>query len=430
MADTTKPLVVRTVSVFRDLLSQLQSHLLDLATDPSQAGRIDALESVSMLADSIATVSSTVFAREVTRETGSSSRRSTALSAGISRSPSLGATASSDSSDSTKFAEHYTQVLQDTLIFGQIASALEAVLATLKLAKFFVVLDEWSTIPADVQPYIAEFLKRTILPISRVSLKIGSLPYQSVFRVKAKQGQHIGLEFGADVTRNLDLDEYYAFENDPGLAIETFADLLWRHLTGNIRPNDHLQNKYGVSTAHELRRILFANDECFADLLKAASGVARDFLGIFTAAYFRAAVARTNVIEQGSVRHAVLAAFQTEKLLNLDGDQERYLRDIASSLREHGGGGFFLLNRTLLADPMVQSLFDMRLIHLAQRYYIGVPNAKHSFSLFSLDYGACLTLGVPLKREAARDLSRTEASDSTLVADLSELLSQPRSDGA
>jgi hypothetical protein len=426
MTDTSKPLIIRITSVFRDLLGQLQSHLLDLATDPRQAERIDALESVSILADSIATVSSTVSAREVTTETGSSSRRSTAWSAGISRDPSLSAGSSSDSSASTKFAEHYTQVLQDTVIFGEIASALEAVLTTLGLAKFFVVLDEWSAIPADVQPYIAEFLKRTILPIPRMSVKVGSLTYQSVFRTRAESGQYVGLEFGADVTRNLDLDEYYTFENNPTLAMETFTDLLWRHLTGNISPADYLQSEFGVSAPGELRRTLFSDNECFADLLRSASGVARDFLSIFTAAYFRAAIARTSFIDQGSVQHAVLAAFQTEKLLNLDGDQERCLRSIAGSLREHGGGNIFLLDRALLADPMIQSLFDMRVIHIAQSYYTGAPDAKGSFSLYSLDYGASLALGVLPKLEVARRPSTSKDSGSTLVPDLSALLRTTR----
>jgi hypothetical protein len=422
MTDSSKPLIIRTISVFRDLLGQLQSHLLDLATDPRQDERIDALESVSMLADSIATVSSTVSAREVTTETGSSSRRSTMLSASISRSPSLSAASKSDSSDSRKFAEHYTQLLEDTVIFGQIAAALEAVLSTLRLTKFFVVLDEWSTIPADVQPYIAEFLKRTLLSIPRMSIKIGSLTYQSAFRVKTARNQYAGFEFGADVTRNLDLDEYYTFENNPILAIETFTDLLWRHLTANINPIGYLGGEYGASTAGELRNILFSNDECFADLLRSASGVSRDFLSIFTSAYFRAAVARTNLIDQDSVRHAVLAAFQTEKLLNLDGEQESCLRDIADSLREHGGGNSFLLDRTLLSNPMIQSLFDMRVIHLAQSYYTGASDVKGAFSLYSLDYGASLTLDVPMKRDEVGASSRSEASSSTSVPDLSALL--------
>ena len=147
MTNPAKPLTLRSVSVFRDLLAQLQGYLLDLATDPLQPERIDALESVSILADTIASVSSNVAAREITAETDTSARRSSKLSATAAASPSVAAGFTSETTDSTKFSEHYTQVFEDTIIFSEIANSLEQVLSTLGISKLVLVLDEWSAIP-------------------------------------------------------------------------------------------------------------------------------------------------------------------------------------------------------------------------------------------------------------------------------------------
>jgi hypothetical protein len=394
MTDPTKSLTIRSVSVFRDLLGQLQSHLLDLATDPNQPERIDALESVSALAETVATVSSRVSSREIVAETDSTVRRSSHFGAKLSKDPSLAAESSSENANSRKFSEHYTQVFQDTIVFAEISSSLERALATLGITRLYLILDEWSTIPSDVQPVIAEYLKRTMLPSSGVVLKIGSLTYRSNFAAKTADGTRIGLEFGGEVTRNLDLDEHYASEKDATVTLRIFTDLLWRHLVTNIDPSDYLQSTYDISTADALRERIFSDYDCFADLLRAAAGVARDFLSIFTAAYFRAAVARTGTIERQAVQHAALMSFQSEKLLNLDSEQESDLNNIVAALREFNGGCFFLLDSKLLIEPAVQSLFDMRVIHVSQRYYTGQKKSDHSSTLYTLDYGASLMYGL------------------------------------
>jgi hypothetical protein len=244
-----------------------------------------------------------------------------------------------------------------------------------------------------------------MLPNSGITLKIGSLTYRSTFATKTPDGARIGLEFGGEITRSLDLDENYASEKGASLPPRTFTDLLWRHLVTNIDPSDYLQNEYGIFTADELRARIFSHDNCFAALLRTASGVPRDFLSIFTAAYFRAAVARTAVIERQAVRHAALMSFQTEKLLNLDSDQERYLRNIVTSLREHNSEGFFLLDSEFLVEPMVQSLFDMRVIHVAQRFYTSQNDPNRSFTLYALDYGASLMFGLPERSPELSDAS-------------------------
>jgi hypothetical protein len=44
-----------------------------------------------------------------------------------------------------------------------------------------VLIDEWSSLPLAIQPYLAEFLKRGLLPLTIVTLKIGALEYRCRF---------------------------------------------------------------------------------------------------------------------------------------------------------------------------------------------------------------------------------------------------------
>lgn len=66
MTDPTQPLTLRCISVFRDLLSEIQNFLLDVATDPSRDGT--GLEQVSDVAEALTHVTHSVREREVTVE--------------------------------------------------------------------------------------------------------------------------------------------------------------------------------------------------------------------------------------------------------------------------------------------------------------------------------------------------------------------------
>ena len=394
MANTDKPLSIRSISVFRDLLGELQSHLLDLATDPRHPDRLDALESVSALADVIASVSSQVSGRDITREMGGASSTTAHLSATVSVTPGIQAALGGDRSYSEKYAEHYTEVFESTIVFAEIAAAVERALTTLGITNLLFALDEWVSIPPDVQPYVAEFLKRGLLPTSRISLKIASLQYDSSFSISSSSSGKIGFSFGGEISRSIDLDEIYAYERNAALAEETFTDLLLRHLMANMSDQDHLVSRHGVTDAASLRRALFADDSSFGELLQAGGGVPRDFLNIFTAAYYRAAIARTPNIRADAITDAARAAFTTEKLLNLDPDQERTLTSIAAGLDQQDAGLLFTLDRRYIQHPLTQSLYDLRVIHVVQPRYVGAAGvgSVSPKSLFRLDYGAALTL--------------------------------------
>jgi hypothetical protein len=53
--------------------------------------------------------------------------------------------------------------------FGAVGSAIDGVVSALPNSALWVILDEWSEIPLDLQPYLADLLRRTVLPIRGIT---------------------------------------------------------------------------------------------------------------------------------------------------------------------------------------------------------------------------------------------------------------------
>ena len=98
--------------------------------------------------------------------------------------------------------------------FSDVAGALRELAKTLSSRRIWLLLDEWSSVPRDVQPYLGEFLVRCILPLNGFTVKIAAIEQQSTFRTQLTDGSTIGIELGADVGAHIDLDEFMVFEQN------------------------------------------------------------------------------------------------------------------------------------------------------------------------------------------------------------------------
>ena len=102
-----------------------------------------------------------------------------------------------------------------------------------------------SEIPIDLQPYLADLIRRTLLPVSTLTVKIASIEHRSQFLLLQSRGQYTGLELGADISADLNLDDFLVFDNDQGKAVEFFKNLIFRHYqsedtSGEITSPDQL----------------------------------------------------------------------------------------------------------------------------------------------------------------------------------------------
>jgi hypothetical protein len=114
-----------------------------------------------------------------------------------------------EKSRSAKDTEHHTHVVDGhevrALDFGRTQVALSGLIAILGVKRFWLLLDEWSETPREVQPYLADLIRKTVLPIQGIITKIAAIEQRSEFiRVRAKGG-YIGLELGADIAADLNL---------------------------------------------------------------------------------------------------------------------------------------------------------------------------------------------------------------------------------
>lgn len=388
--DPTQPLAPRCIALFKDLLGLLQGRLLDIATDPERDG--SGLEEVSELAQFITEKTAEVTSRDIraTRQNEDGSQaglRAGASGTGPSVELNLGSTNRQTNTDEVS----YTEALRETLVYSEIYHVLDAALAAMGVDHFVLLIDEWTSIPTDLQPFIAEFLKRSVLPSQRITVKIGSLEYRSRFNLPQPAGGNVvGFEVGPDITANLDLDDFYVYERNPDRVEEIFAEVLYRHVVSGL--DAEVLAQYGIRNANGFRSSLFTERATFVELVRAGEGVVRDFLGIFGAAFFKATRSGRQKIDLHSVEEAARDWYETDKSASLSEQQhtalQRIIRDVIGTRQTK----MFMLSREQSDHPMILSLFDLRLLHLIERGYSDKENPGLRYNIYALDYGTYVDL--------------------------------------
>jgi hypothetical protein len=108
--------------------------------------------------------------------------------------------------------------------FGRVGKALAELAKALTPARLLVILDDWNTIPLDLQPYLADLIRRALFPVSGVTVKIAAIEQRSNFTIGSR-GHYTGIEIGADASAEVDLDDYMVFDNNADRALEFFQEL-------------------------------------------------------------------------------------------------------------------------------------------------------------------------------------------------------------
>jgi hypothetical protein len=390
--DSSSPIRRRCLALFRDILAPVYNRLLEEIIERQPAGGPKALEAADAFLKAIVEPVHIYETKEVeyTEDRETSERSTFSASAELVR-PAFraGGEISVDEKGGERLTQRISVTTEDKVLFPSINHFLSECLVLVD-KKIFILLDEWSTLPHDLQPYLAEFLKRGVLPVQRATVKIAALEQRSSFNLR-DGGNHIGFELGADIAITQDLDDTYVFDRNQTGISRFYADVLFRHLLLEV-PKDYLYATYKIREPEEFISQAFTGQGTFTELARAAEGVIRDLINVFTMAFFHAQKRARGTIDKQAVVEAARQWFEQDKAQHLDQSMQNVLRKIVDEVIGSKRARSFLLPRDLEKHPMILKLFDARVIHHLQRGYADKDNPGVRYNIYTLDYGTYVDL--------------------------------------
>ena len=280
------------------------------------------------------------------------------------------------------------------ILFGPLGRSLEDAASSISPHRIWILFDEWSGIPIDLQPLVADMLRRAFFPARGYTVKIAAIERRSRFIKRTDASNYIGLELGSDTAAALDLDEYLLVTEAGPSAQDFFARLLLSHLkvlaedlkigAEALNALDALDTGVFISTAFE--------EHAFAELVRAAEGIPRDALNIAGAAGISA---KSEKIHVNNIKAAARKYYLHDKETGISGNTpaQNMWRRLQSEVVAGRRSRTFLLRRDREnANPSILDLYDARLIHLL-RPGLARPNSPGiEYDGYSVDYGSYVHL--------------------------------------
>lgn len=215
-ADDSIPLSERATRLLRDTLSAIHGQLFEVAIKNSESlnlaevgAQLDAFLDAATETTVTGTVTDEITTNETTKreETNALTLGATGMKPAVT----LNDTVKGEAATARQNKVGRSGQLRHTVRFGAIAQTLGSVCTSISPRRLWLLLDEWSAVPMDLQPYLADLLRRCILPVNGVSVKIAAIEQRSRFQLAGKDNEYTGIELGADVTVDLNLDDFMAF---------------------------------------------------------------------------------------------------------------------------------------------------------------------------------------------------------------------------
>ena len=271
--------------------------------------------------------------------------------------------------------------------FGAVGREFDKLVSALPDSQLWIILDEWSEIPLDLQPYLADLLRRTVLPVRGVTVKIAAIEQRCRFRIPDNAVGHIGIEIGADAAASINLDEFLVFDNNPDLAKKFFRELLHRHVRALITTT---QEMVISESATEFINDLFTQRTAFEEFVRSAEGVPRDAINIIGVA---AQKALDNAISVPDIRSAARTWYTRAKqqAVSTKLHAQELLNWVVDEVIQHRQARAFLLGSEV-KDELIDFLYDARVLHLIKQGVSAQDIPGRRFNVYALDYGCYVDL--------------------------------------
>lgn len=389
-SDPAKDFPFRATRLMQDILSSIHDAVLEVIyenlesfTDPDGlSSAIDAFADACTKTRVVGT--STV---RLSDKSTATSKKSGSFGASLKSGFSIrgGASTSKETLSGTDDTYETVGEEQVHLEFGALQDSLKKLVQKLGDQHLWLIFDEWSVIPLDLQPYIADMLRRCLFPINGLTVKIAAIEHRTNFKIPLSGGQYIGLELGADVSADIDLDDFMVFDNDSARSKLFFEQLIFNHLSAIA--SDEMA-AYANSAA--LRTALFNQTPTFDEFVRASEGVPRDALHLLAAAA-KTGFGRTFTIPV--IRKSAETWYSRDKLSAISEANQivEFLQRVIEEVISHRRARAFLF-RSDTRRPEIEELFDARLLHILKKNISSHDKPGVRYNAYKLDYGCYVNL--------------------------------------
>jgi len=388
-ADQSLPVAQRATRLLVDVLQAIHEQILNLVV--SNDKRFDLSKTGPKLDSFLDAASEVIVTGTITSEIHNEEKLTDIASAKtdikLSKSPSINYARDQKHQEDFKSSTRrsITGVEQNRVHFGSLHRELQSLCHELRPQRVWILIDEWSEVPLDLQPYLADLIRKSLLPVRMVTVKIAAIEQRTNFSVDEEAGGYIGIEVGADVTANTNLDDFMVFENDQDRAKSFFENFLFKHLSP-LLPKELIES---IGTPQELVRQMFTQANAFGEFVRASEGVPRDAINILN---YAAQQAINDQISIPNIRTAAKKWFsQGKEKAVQDARAQALLRWLIDEVIAHRQARAFLL-RSDIRYPLVDYLFDSRILHIVKHGVSGQDKPGVRYDVYSIDYGCYVDL--------------------------------------
>ncbi|MDB5508430.1 MAG: hypothetical protein JWL93_899 [Hyphomicrobiales bacterium] len=317
--DTTIPVSERAARLLVDVCSAIHHELLEIFTNPKNGW--DLVEASAVLDAFVDGFTETRVIGSTEQEHGNKitgTNKSTAAAAlkvasQVSGELSFKNDISIQKEDSSRQKDSGTE--ETWIDFTFFTRCIRKLAAFVGQKRLWILLDEWTTIPFEIQPYLADLLRRATFSIPNITVKIAAIEHRSNFKLDRPDASYIGFELGADISAAINLDDYLVIDNDETRAKEFFRNFISNHAIS-------VSTEIGITVTSpvDIVAAAFTQENVFTEFVRATAGVPRDAMHILALA---AQKASTNSISMPTIRAAAHAFFQTEKYTAIQSNPDR-----------------------------------------------------------------------------------------------------------
>ena len=390
-ADPSIPVTQRATRLLVDVLSAIHGSLFEQAVEhdgPINLGVAgNALDELFAAHSGVKVVGTTVVEATASAENANTAESKLGFSASI-PAPSMSGEAKLSASEREAVSAKKTVSGLEVhrVNFGSVGSALRKVVETLPRQRLWLLIDEWSEVPLDLQPLLADLLRRAVLPIKGVTVKISAIEQRSRLLIPDTAVGNIGLELGADISAALNLDDFMVFDNNEEKAVAFFKALVLKHVQAALEAEGLVIPKNEAALLSQG----FTQANAFDEAVRACEGVPRDAIHILSHAAQRAG---DTTISVGDVRTAAQQWYQASKDAAVSSHEQAkglLMWVVDKVIKERQTKAFLLESGT--RDPLVDFLYDKRVLHVLRKGMSAQDEPGKRYHVYGIDYGCYVDL--------------------------------------